>query len=67
MCFLTLTRNGSQFQTYVHRWAGGAGSPAFQAEDPREDSRKGFLDNIHLNAIGPQYVTKNQAKIYHFK
>ena len=39
-------KNGGQFQTYVHWWGGGAGSPASQAEDPREDLRKGFLDNI---------------------
>ena len=53
--FLTLTRNGSQFQTCVHTWAGGAGragraggagSPASQAEDPREDLRKGLWQTI---------------------
>ena len=37
---LTINR---QFQTYVKRWGGGAGSPASQAEDPLEDLRKGLF------------------------
>ena len=43
----TNTNNDCQFQTYVYRWGGGAGSPASQAEDPREDLRKGFSDSFH--------------------